>query len=110
MFSSPRATSPERVATSTLPCSAESSDAISLRLASIELAHVEHHLGPPRQVRRPPRRKRRLGDRDRVIDLSRGREVDSEACSPVAGFQTTPDRPDVPSRPCPSTQCEIRFM
>ena len=32
------------------------------------------------------------------------------ACSPVAGLNTVPDRPDVPSTTAPSIQCEMRFI
>ena len=100
MFSSPRATSPS-ASDSTLPCSADSSEAISLRFADDQLAHVEHHLGPPRQVRRPPRRERRLGDGDRVIDLADRREVDRGRLLPR---RRVPDdarpRPTSRRRPC----------
>ncbi len=40
-----------------------------------QFAHVEHHLGSPRQVGRPPRRERGLGHRDGVVDLCCGGEV-----------------------------------
>ena len=75
MFSSPRATSPI-ASESTLPCSAVSSDGDLLAVGVDQLAHAEHHLGPLRQARRPPRREGRLGRRHGGVDLVDRRQVD----------------------------------
>ena len=78
-----------------------------------QLAQVEHHLGPPRQVRGPPRRERRLGGGDGGVDLGdrwRGRRCPT--APPWPGCTRPPDRPDVPAttRRRSSARCEFMLQ
>ena len=107
MFSRPRATSPS-ASDSTLPCSAETSEAISLRLAS-----TSSRMWNMTSARRPRLVARHSGN----AALAAATPASTSAtvakstlatCSPVAGLKTVPDRPDVPSTVAPSIQCEMR--
>ncbi len=44
------------------------------------------------------------------VDLGRGGKATSACCCPVAGFQTTPNRPDSPATDLPPIQCSILRM
>ena len=109
MFSSPRATSPS-ASPSTLPCSADSTAAISLRFASTS-SRIRNITSA--------RRERFVARHDGNAALATATAASTSAtdarstdpaCSPVAGFHTTPARPDVPGTTLPSTQWLILFI
>ncbi len=103
MFSNPRATSPS-ASPSTLPCSAETNEAISLRLASI--SSRRWNITSARRERLVDRHEENADLATATAEETSAAEARSteEACSPVAGFQTTPDRPETPGKTRPSTQ------
>src|SRR5262245_28421172 len=108
-FSRPRATSP-RASDITLPCSAVSSEAISLRLASIN-----SRMWNITSARRPRPVARQAGSAALAAATAASTSATLAkstlaACSPVAGLNTGPERPDVPSTTAPSIQCEILFI
>ena len=109
MFSRPRASSP-RASDSTLPCSAVTSEAISLRLASTSSRRWNIT-----SARRPSPVARHAGNAALAAATAASTSATLAkstlaACSPVAGLNTVPERPDVPSTTAPSIQCEMRFI
>src|SRR4051794_26150576 len=108
-FSRPRATSPS-ASDSTLPCSAVTSEAISLRLASISSRRWNMPSARrPRPVARQPGAAALAAATAASTSATLAKST-LAACSPVAGLNTGPDRPDVPSTTAPSIQCEILFI
>ena len=109
MFSRPRATSP-RASERTLPCSAVSNEAISLRLAS-----TSSRMWNITSARRPSPVARHAGKAAAAAATAASTSATLAkstlaACSPVAGLNTVPLRPEAPSTMAPSIQCEMRFM
>src|SRR4051794_35633391 len=109
MFSRPRATSP-RASESTLPCSAVTREAISLRLASTSSRrwNITSARRPSPVARHPA-----LAARAAATAASTSATLAKSTlavCSPVAGLNTTPDRSDAPSTTVPSIQCPTRFI
>ena len=107
-FSRPRATSPS-ASESTLPCSAVSSDAISLRFASMSSRRWNRT-----SARRDRFVARQAGKAPRATSTAASTSAadaksTSACCVPVAGFHTGPVRPDVPSTIRPSIQWLMRF-
>jgi hypothetical protein len=73
-----------------------------------QLAEGEQHGRPPRQGRLPPRPAASAADATARSTSAALAKSTSPVCSPVAGLNTGPDRPDVPGLTAPSIQCEIR--
>src|SRR4051794_39570732 len=109
MFSRPRATSP-RASESTLPCSAVTREAISLRLAS-----TSSRMWNITSARRPTPVARQPSDAARATATAASTSATLAKStlavwSPVAGLNTGPLRPEVPSTTAPSIQWLMRLM
>src|SRR6188472_1946110 len=109
MFSMPRATSP-RASLSTLPCSAVSSEAISLRFAATSSRTWNRISARRDRLVERHSTDAALADATAVSTSSALAKSTSAACSPVAGLNTTPERPDVPATTLPSIQWEMRVL
>src|SRR3954451_8002436 len=109
MFSMPRATSP-RASLSTLPCSAVSREAISLRFAATSSRTWNRISARRDRLVERHSTDAALADATAASTSSALAKSTSAACSPVAGLNTTPERPDVPATTLPSIQWEMRVL
>src|SRR5215203_1629917 len=108
-FSRPRANSPS-ASDRTLPCSAVTSEAISLRFASTSSRRWNIT-----SARRPSPVDRHAGNAALAAATAASTSATPArstlaVCSPVAGLNTAPDRPEPPSTIAPSIQWLMRFM
>jgi hypothetical protein len=108
-FSRPRETSP-RASETTLPCSADTSDAISFRLA--EMSSRKLNITSARRVSDVARHAGNAAAATATAAstsavLARSTEL---LCWPEAGLYTLASRPEVPGTTVPLIQCEMRFI
>ena len=106
-FSRPRATSP-RASASTLPCSLVITSAnSSVRACSSSRNAKSTAARRDSEASRHPAAAAAADATAASTSAAEARST-SPVCSPVAGLNTGPTRPDVPATTAPSIQCEIR--